>query len=97
MRQTDYMGRENGARAVELRRGSTHHVDIGSVERHSAEQRALGASILRFKRAATISGLPAKTLAARLHEITMAYHRGQISAEQRMTAIDTALSEKVTQ
>jgi hypothetical protein len=42
MRTADYMGRESGARAVELRRGSVSYISLGSVERYSAERAGYG-------------------------------------------------------
>jgi hypothetical protein len=91
MRRTDYMGRETGAQAIELRRGSVNYISLGSVERCSAEERAITGTILRFRPSCRLVGKPAKALASRLHEISMAHHRGQISAEQRMAAIDAAI------
>ncbi len=91
MRTTDYMGRETGAQAVELRRGSVSYISLGSVERYSSEEQAMGAGVLRFRPSCRLTGKPAKALANRLSEIRLDYHRGQISAEQRMAAIDAAI------
>jgi hypothetical protein len=91
MRETDYMGHQTGARAAELRRGSVSYISLGSVERYSAEQQAMGSGIWKFRPSCRLTGKPAKTLASQLHQISLSYHRGQISAEQRMAAVDAAI------
>jgi hypothetical protein len=91
MRTIDYMGRESGARAVELRRGSVSYISLGSVERYSAEEQAMGSGLLRFRPSCRVTGKPAKALVSRLHEISLAYHRNQITANERMAAVDAAI------
>ena len=91
MRKTDYMGREVGAQAVELRRGSVSYVSLGNVKRYSAEEQAISGIVYAFYPSCKLTGKPAKALASRLHEISLAYHRNQLTAEQRMAAVDAAI------
>jgi len=96
MRKSDYYGYKHGARVVELRRGSVHHVDIGSVERFSPEHRAMGAGILRFTPATTISGQPARDLAATLARLSIECARGEISQAERTDQFDAVIRGSVS-
>ena len=91
MRKTHYMGRECGAQTVEMRRGSVSYVTLGSVERPSAAEQAIGAPGWRFRPSCQLKGKPAKVLAARLSSIAIAYGHGEITAEQRLDAVDCAI------
>jgi hypothetical protein len=51
----------------------------------------MGSGLLRFQPSCRLTGKPAKALASRLHEISLAYHRNQITANERMAAVDAAI------
>jgi hypothetical protein len=91
MRKTYYMGRECGAQAVEMRRGTISYISLGSVERPPAAEQAIGAPGWRFRPSCQLKGKPAKALADRLSSISIAYGCGEITAEQRLDATDRAI------
>ena len=81
MRKTYYMGRECGAQTVEMRRGNISYISLGSVERPSPDEQAMGAPGWRFRPSCRLTGKPAKALADRLSSISIAHGRGEITAE----------------
>lgn len=90
MRNTGYYGTSQGAHIVELRRGSVHHVAIGSVERFPPAEVPIR-GLLKFHRLTTIRGKPAKQLATALSGIALACAKGQISLHDRQAQFDAAI------
>ncbi len=90
-RNSGYYGNARGAKVVELRRGSVHHVEIGSVERFAPADVAIRGT-LKFRPSATIQGKPARDLAAKLSQVSIAHQRGELSADAALAANDAAIA-----
>ena len=92
MRTTNHYGMTCGAAVVELRRGSVHHVDFGTVERFPADEVPIrGGAVLRFRPTATIAGNRARDLADKLGAISLACARGEITMQERAERFDDAI------
>ena len=85
MRNSYYFGHSVGAKVTELRRGSVNSVSIGCVERNRID----GSIALRLS--CRVIGKPAKALAAKLSELSIACQRGEITMAERAAQFDVAI------